>query len=90
MRLPLYHPQLNQIEFVWAEVKRLVALKNTTFKIKDIENSTRAVISSITKEFWNKCEDHVKTIEDNYYQHDGLHFIQPSIIINMLESTDSE
>ena len=90
LRLPPYHPQLNPIELVWAEIKRIVALKNTTFKIKDIENSTREAISSITKEFWNKCEDHVKTIEENYYQHDGLHFIQSSIIINVLESTDSE
>ena len=75
LRLPPYHPQLNPIELVWAEIKRLVALRNIIFKIKDIENATRSVISSITKEFWIKCEDHVKTFEDNYYENDGLHFI---------------
>ena len=51
LRLPLYHPQLNPIELVWAEIKQLVALKNTTFNIKDIEIFTRAAISSIDKAF---------------------------------------
>ena len=59
LRLPPYHPQLNPIELVWAEVKRLVANDNKTFNIKDIEKSTRSVLSGIDKQFWNKCENHV-------------------------------
>ena len=90
LRLPPYHPQLNPIELVWAEVKRLVANDNKTFNIKDIEKSTRSVLSGIDKQFWNKSENHVKKIEDEYFKQEALHFIQPPVIINMLESSDSE
>ena len=90
LRLPPYHPQLNPIELVWAEIKRLVAINNTTFNIKEIEISTRKAISSIDKAFWNKCENHVKKIEEGYFKNEGLHFVQPKVIINMLESTDTE
>ena len=90
LRLPPYHPQLNPIELVWAEIKRLVALRNTTFKLKDIEILTREAISSIDKEFWNKCENHVHKIEEDYWKKEGLHIIQPPAIINVFESSDSE
>ena len=90
LRLPPYHPQLNPIELVWAEIKRLVALRNTTFKLNDIEKLTKEAISEINKEFWNKCENHVHKIEEEYWQKEGLQFIQPTTIINVFESSDSE
>ena len=91
LRLPPYHPQLNPIELVWAEIKRLVALWNTTFKLKDIEQLTRKAISMIDKEFWNKCERHVRDIENEYWEKEGLRFTQPTVVIeDVFESSDSE
>ena len=90
LRLPPYHPQLNPIELVWAEIKRLLALQNTTFKLNNIEKLTKEAISEINKEFWNKCENHVHKIEEEYWQKEGLQFIQPTTIINVFESSDSE
>jgi transposase len=37
LRLPSYHPELNPIEKIWASVKNWVAVHNTTFKLKDVE-----------------------------------------------------
>ena len=62
----------------------MVALGNTTFKLKDIEILARTAISKIDKEFWNKCERHVQEIETDYYQREGLHFIQPTAILYIL------
>ena len=49
LRLPPYHPQLNVIELIWAEIKRMVALANTTFKLADVKNHLKAAISNIVK-----------------------------------------
>ena len=35
--MPPYHCQYNPIELIWAQVKRYVANKNTTFRLADIE-----------------------------------------------------
>jgi transposase len=43
LRLPPYHPDLNPIELIWANVKQWVAGKNTTFKIKDVEQLCRQI-----------------------------------------------
>ena len=90
LRLPPYHPHLNPIELVWSEVKRSVALDNTTFKIKDIKQLATKAMSDINKDFWNKCEDHVKKIEENYWQQEGLHIKQNPVIIDLMDSSDSE
>jgi transposase len=36
VRLPPYHPDLNPIELVWAELKKNVGNKNITFKFSDV------------------------------------------------------
>ena len=92
VRLPPYHPQLNPIELIWAEMKNRVAAANTTFKLKDVEKHTKEALSKIDKEFWQKCERHVRKIEEEYWEKDGLNISQqPSIIIDLMEGpSDSE
>ena len=92
VRLPPYHPQLNPIELIWAEMKNQVAAANTTFKLKDVEKHTKEALSKIDKEFLQKCERHVRKIEEEYWEKDGLNISQqPSIIIDLMEgSSDSE
>ena len=87
----LYHSNLNPIELVWAEVKRLVALENKTFKIKDIKQHTMTALSKIDKQYWNKCEDHVNKFETEYWQREGLQFMQPAIVVDLMcSSSDSD
>ena len=94
LRLPPYHPQLNPIELIWAEMKKRVALANTTFKLKDIKKHTIHALSNISKEFWRKCEGHVRKIEEKHWTNDGLQMPQqPSAVISldsMDDTSDSE
>lgn len=91
LRLPPYTPQLNPIELIWAEMKRRVAEVNTSFKLHDVRKHTIHALENISKEFWRKCEDHVKKIEDMYWTKDGLHFSeQQRVVINLMETSDSE
>ena len=90
LRLPPYHSHLNPIELVWARVKGQVAAQNTTFKMCDVKDMTREALSGIDTEYWAKCEEHVLQEEEDYWQRDGLQFIQPITVVNLLESSDSE
>ena len=90
LRLPPYHPQLNPIELVWSQIKRTVAMENTTFKMKDIKLLAIKAISNLDKSYWIKCEDHVKKIENDYWQQEGLWNTQPTVIINLMNDSDSE
>jgi transposase len=88
LRLPPYHSHLNPIELVWAKVKGQIANENTTFKINDVKKLTMKAISEIDQEYWAKCEDHVLKVEEEYWQKDGLSFIQPSAVIHLMESSE--
>ena len=37
LRTPVRHCELNPIELIWGTVKRAVANRNTTFRIRDVE-----------------------------------------------------
>lgn len=89
LRLPPYHAHLNPIELVWAKVKGQVAEQNRTFKMCDVEVLTRESFSMIDMQFWKKCVEHVLREEDEYWHRDGLQFVQPVTIINLMESSDS-
>ena len=89
-RLPPYHSHLNPIEMVWARVKGKVADENTTFKIGDVQDLTVSAIHTITKEYWEKCVDKVIREEAVYWRNDGLGFIQPTAVINLMDSSDSD
>lgn len=80
---------LNPIELVWAKVKGQVAEQNRTFKMCDVEVLTRESLLMIDMQFWKKCVEHVLREEDEYWHRDGLQFVQPVTIINLMESSDS-
>ncbi|XP_054259923.1 uncharacterized protein LOC128984614 [Macrosteles quadrilineatus] len=79
LRLPPYHPDLNPIELVWADIKGYAAGKNTTFNFSDVQAITEEKIASMGPEDWfPKCQ-HVKKVEEEYLLKEGG-------IDNMLES----
>ncbi len=70
--LPVHHPELHPIEFVWAAVKNswgTVFSNSTSFK--DPRHHLEASIKKdITPEYCTKVYEHVRTIEDEYWNTD--------------------
>ena len=54
------------------------------------ERLTVESIPKIDKVYWNSCEDHVQKIERGYWEREGLHLVQPTTIIDMMDCSDSE
>lgn len=84
LRLPPYHPELNTIELVWAEVKNWVRMQNVTFNIDDVENLTRQKFASISVEDWQRKCKHTKTVEREFMGSEGpLEDIVESFVIQL-------
>ena len=48
--------------------KRRVAERNVTYRLRDVEQITIDIFNQITKEEWQSCVQHVKSIEERYMQ----------------------
>jgi transposase len=57
LRLPSYYLNLNPIELIWADIKQFVASKNTTIKIKDVEQLCCQKFKKIGQEEWANVEE---------------------------------
>lgn len=94
VRLPPYHCQYNPIEMIWAQVKRQVVTKNTTFKIADVEKLMHEAIDSVTKEDWINCVRHTEKIQEvDYKKEIHREVILEPIILTILpgeSSTDED
>lgn len=92
LRLPPYHPELNAIELIWADVKNWVASHNVTFKFSDVELLTKTKFESMTAADWQKKCENVKKFEEHFFGNQGnLEDTVESFIINLgVESSDDE
>lgn len=91
LRLPPYHPDLNPIELIWAEVKDYVATHNTTFKMGDVQKLCDEKFSAMGPESWIPKCNHVKTTEEEYLKKEvaiDLMTEDASFVINI--NSDSE
>ena len=91
LRTPVRQCELNPIELVWAKVKTCVASKNSTFKLKDVKKLVNESLDGVLPEEWQKCVEHVKTIEDEYRR--TMHIMEDidPVIINLDDSfSDNE
>jgi hypothetical protein len=65
-------------------------LKIPTIKLCDVKALRNVAFSNIDKEFWDFCEDQVVREEDKYWKKEGLWVIQPKLVINLLDSSESK
>ncbi|KAJ8720824.1 hypothetical protein PYW08_006289 [Mythimna loreyi] len=90
VRLPLYHCDLNPIELICGIAKQKVAARN--IGSIDIKKATEEAFNTIGPETWNKCVEHVKKNEQEYYERGRtLYEDIDRLIINVAEdSSDSD
>lgn len=89
LRLPPYHPELNPIELIWATVKNWVAENNVTFKMEDVMKITDEKFSSISAEEWKRRCQHVKNIEQEYLEREGLLDAAQELVIHLGGDSDA-
>ena len=93
LRLPPYHCELDAIEFVWADLKNFVAKENTTCNLETVEKLFRERTSVLTSEFYGRCVEHVKRVEEKHSETNrivDLKIDQLLITIGRESSSDSE
>ncbi len=90
LRTPPRQCELNAIELIWAIVKKQVAARNTGMKIAQVEQLTKDVLRSVTREQWQRVVRHTIDVENLHWKADGLREqVEPIIIhINSDESDD--
>ncbi|XP_028041259.1 uncharacterized protein LOC114251247 [Bombyx mandarina] len=88
-----YHCDLNVIEFMWSLLKRRVASNNVGQEAGNIVKLTEEAFLSIAPQDWQKRCEHVKHLEDKFYERDGcMDNITDKFIIELGNdsSTDSD
>lgn len=72
LRLPPYHCDLNPIELIWSLAKHKVAMNNVNQSGVEIEKLVRNAFLEIGPSDWNQHCKHVKRLEEEMWQRDGL------------------
>ena len=91
LRLPVAHPELNPIELAWSMVKGYVAKNNKKFTLKEIEALVPEGIRSVTPALWKKFCEHTETVEDEYWERDGLvEDVVEEIMFNVGDDDDNK
>ena len=70
LRLPPYHPDLNPIELVWAQLRKIVSSRNFTNKLNDVLEITKAAFTEISVQNWENYCKHVINVEEEYTRKD--------------------
>ena len=89
LRLPPYHCELNLIELAWAAEKNHVAGENKDMSLDSVEKLFRKKREEMPEDFWRKCVEHVKKIEENYWESDRIQDNIVEQLIIKLKLTDS-
>ena len=77
---------------MWAQVKRFVARRNTTFKMKDVKLLFDQAIKEVTPENWRKAVQHVIKQEEKMWNLDNLldQTVDPLIILSRGDDSSSD
>ena len=89
LRLPPYRCELNPIELAWAAEKNYVAGENKDMSLDSVEKLFRKKREELPEDFWRKCVEHVKKMEENYWELDRSQDNKVEQLIIELKPTDS-
>lgn len=90
LRLPPYHPDLNPIELVWANIKNKIAQNYINSSLDEKIIILDKLFSEFTAKKWQRCNDHVQKNENDYWNRDSrFDNIIGSFIINLQDSDSS-
>ena len=89
LRLPPYHCELNSIELAWAAEKNYVAGENKDMSLDSVEKLFRKKREELPEDFWRKCVEHLKKLEENYWESDRSQDNKVEQLIIKLKPTDS-
>ncbi|KAJ8736946.1 hypothetical protein PYW07_000217 [Mythimna separata] len=90
LRLPPYHPDLNPIELVWADIKNNIAQNYINSSLDEKIILLDKLFSEFTAEKWQRCDDHVQKNENDYWSRDSrFDNVIDSFIINLQDSDSS-
>ena len=81
LRLPPYHCEVNP--------KNYVAGENKDMSLDSVEKLFRRKREKLPEDFWRKCVEHVKKIEENYWESDRIQDNKVEQLIIKLKPTDS-
>ena len=70
LRLPPYHPDLNPIKLVWAQLKKIVCSRNFPNKLNDVLDITKAAFIEISVQNWENYCKHVINVDEEYIRKD--------------------
>ncbi|XP_054286969.1 uncharacterized protein LOC129002881 [Macrosteles quadrilineatus] len=90
IRLPPYHCNYNPIELVWANLKKYVSSRNSTFKLSDVQNLFMEAVNSLSQDDWRRCVNHVKADIDSDWINEGLDDTSVQEMIVHLAPGDSD
>lgn len=62
---PPYHPELQPIELIWAQIKNKIA-NDPASKMEELERKIRAAVTQVDSTDWVKAFRHVQKFEDKY------------------------
>jgi hypothetical protein len=82
LHLPLYHPELNATEKIWAIVKNWVAARNVILNYRTLKLAVEK-FALVTREEWVSVCNHVKELEKKYLRTNMLDIIPGNFIINV-------
>ena len=88
-KFPPGHCELNPIELVWAAKKNYVAGENKDMSLDSVEKLFRKKREELPEDFWRKCIEHVKKIEENYWESDRIQDNKVEQLVIRLKPTDS-
>ncbi|KFM62995.1 hypothetical protein X975_11209, partial [Stegodyphus mimosarum] len=92
LRLPPYHCDINAIEYVWADIKHFIRAQNITADInmEKLLKLTEHAIENVTIEKWKNYCAHVESLENAYWEKDGiLEEMCDSLVISLDDDDDS-
>ena len=89
LRLAPYHCELNPIELACAAEKNYVAGENKDMSFDSVENLFRKKREELPEDLRRKCAEHVKKIEENYWESDRIQDNKVEQLIIKLKPTDS-